>query len=57
MRNPVVLVSMSKEMYSWLDRKRKPASMQDYIRYILDEWITECNRLDGLQLSFPENDK
>lgn len=57
MRNPVVLVSMSKEMYSWLDRKRKPASMQDYIRYILDEWITECNRLDGLQLSFPENNK
>lgn len=57
MRNPVVLVSMSKEMYRWLDRKRKPASMQDYIRYILDEWITECNRLDGLQLSFPENDK
>lgn len=51
MRQPTVLLSLKQDMYNELDRRRKPASMQDYIRYILNDWIEQCRKFDGLQQS------
>lgn len=46
-----ICLSLGYDTLRFIDSHRKPASRTDYIRYIIQEWQNEQEKIDGLQLS------
>lgn len=44
-----ICLSLSPNMLGFIDRHRKPASRTEFIRYIIEEWQNEQEKIDGLQ--------
>lgn len=56
MKNCRLLMTIPWSDYNVLDSHRKPASMQDYIRYIISEWCSELRQADELQQTLFESE-